>query len=68
VKLESLDHRLTQRIDRTAGNIEAVPMQIGTFTGGLTRLELQNLRGASSNARLQAQSVDRLIARLEKKG
>lgn len=71
LRIDRLDERLTQRLDRIAENIEAMTVQIGSFTEGLARLEHQVDRIATATehqagiAQTQAATIDRLSRLVE---
>lgn len=79
-RIETLDQSFNRTIERVAENIEAMTIQVGTFTEGLARLERQVERIAtateqqveiarqhSETAKIQAENVSRLIALLANK-
>lgn len=65
VRIDTLDQRFTERMDRIAANIEAMTVQVGTFTEGLARLAHQINRIATATeqqaeiAKLQAENIRR---------
>lgn len=61
VRLDTLDQKFTQRMDRIAEGVEAITHQIGTFSEGLARLEIQTERIATATER-HAESITQLIA------
>ncbi len=78
LRIDRLDERLTQRLDRIAENIEAMTVQIGSFSEGLARLEHQVDRIATAteqqaeiaktqaeNIRQQTDTVNRLTRLVE---
>lgn len=64
-RIQLLDQKFTERMDRVTEAIEAMTDQIGHLSESLNRLENQTERNART-AELQAESISRLIALLER--
>lgn len=61
IRLDESDRRFTDRMDRISEGVEAINHQIGTFSEGLARLEIQTERIATATER-NAESIAQLIA------
>jgi len=60
IRLDTLDQKFTDRMDRISEGVEAINHQIGTFSEGLARLEIQTERIATATER-NAESIAQLI-------